>query len=110
MTPHCDRRDLQNRCCFFDGEPAEVSQLNDLALIRKNFSQVVHRFIERDYFRRAFLGDYRRFVESLLCERRRRAWHSVYVAHDRPESDASLARPRRRNGRGFAKVVMILAH
>jgi len=67
MTPHCDRRDLQNRCCFFDGEPAEVSQLNDLALIRKNFSQVVHRFIERDYFPPRVPRRLSRFVESYFA-------------------------------------------
>src|SRR6266540_7436453 len=64
MTSHCDRRNFQNCGCFLNAEPAEVSQLNDLALLRKNFSQVRQRFIECDYFRRALLRHYRRFVES----------------------------------------------
>ena len=67
MTSHCDRRNFQSRGCFLNAEPAEVSQLNDLAFLRKDLSQVVQRFIECDYFRRSFLGDHRSFVETYFA-------------------------------------------
>src|SRR5881397_1136724 len=67
MTPHRDRGDFQNRGRFLNGEAAEVSQLNDVALLRKNFSQVMQRFIESDYFSRALLRDYGRLVQSYFA-------------------------------------------
>src|SRR6266545_904052 len=67
MTPHCDRRNFQNRGCFLDAESTEVSQLNYLALLRKNLSKVIKAFIECDYFSPALLRDYCRFVESYFA-------------------------------------------
>src|SRR6266496_2972510 len=110
MTPYCNRRNFQDRGCFLDAEPAEVSQLNNLALVRKNFSQIMQRFIQGDYFRGAFLRHYCGFVESYFA----RVAAALGIVFTSRMIDQNLAHRLRGHGEEVGAVSpvrrMILAH
>ncbi len=46
--------DTQNVCCFFNGESAEVAQLDHACLLCVDRCQGFERIVERDQFRAAF--------------------------------------------------------